>query len=493
MSHAWLRFVVTVIVTSFLSVASARCSVASPLRSADLLLLKGTVLTPQGSLENGCVLVRSGKVDYVGTGCGSSDPSVTIIDCTGSVISPGFINTHEHIEYSTVSPFDDLGERVNHRHDWRRGLRGHTERPVHVNGTRPDATAWGELRHLFSGTTSIVGGAMVPGLTRNLDFVAGLEEGIDLPVATWDIFPLDDSDGILRSRDCDYGPNATTAEQAGRLHRYMAHVGEGVDDEAANEFRCLSDPAYDTTPSPEGAGGGLSVDIVASNFALVHALGLSRADFDLVARRDAKVVWSPRSNVFLYGKTLDVTYLLDAGVTVALGTDWLPSGSATMTREAVCGYLVTQESFGKTVAPKTLWEMMTVNAAKAAGFEEYVGSLEAGKVADLVVFGGHSRGAAAAGGRGDYDDPFARVVFSVSEDIKLVMRGGKVLLAAEGLQALAEGDACESVSFGDGARSVCVEDELGRSFAELERSLGGVYPAILPAIPGGEPSCRATR
>ncbi|KAL2753548.1 hypothetical protein ACRALDRAFT_1051924 [Sodiomyces alcalophilus JCM 7366] len=483
MSHVWLNLILTVIVaSSFVRTAGARCSVEGPRHSADLLL-KGTVLTPQGSLENGCVLVRSGKVDYVGTGCGS-DPSVTVVDCTGSVISPGFINTHEHIEYSTFAPLDDIGERVDHRHDWRRGMRDNAERPVQVNGTKPDATAWGELRHLFSGTTSIIGGAMVPGLTRNLDFVAGLEDGIESPVATWDIFPLDDSEGILRSRDCDYGPNATTVEEAGKLYRYMAHVGEGVDDEAANEFRCLSDPTYDVVPSPDGAG--LSVDIVASNFALVHALGLTRADFDLVAQRGAKIVWSPRSNVFLYGKTLDVTYLLDAGITVALGTDWLPSGSATMAREAVCGYMVTQESFGRTVSPKTLWEMMTINAAKVAGFEEQVGSLEAGKVADIIVFGGRG-----AGGQ-EHDDPFARVVFSAAEDLELVMRGGKVLLAGERLGALT-GGACETVSFGDMARTICVEDELGRSFAELERSLDGVYPAILPAIPDGEPTCKATR
>ena len=82
------------------------------------------------------------------------------------------------------------------------------------------ATAWGELRHLFSGTTSIVGGPMVPGLTRNLDNVAGLEAGIGAPVATWDVFPLNDAPGILRDGDCDYGPNMTMAEEAGKLYWY---------------------------------------------------------------------------------------------------------------------------------------------------------------------------------------------------------------------------------------------------------------------------------
>ena len=239
------------------------------------------------------------------------------MECTGSsVISPGFINAHEHIEYSTVMPLADIGERCGHRHDWRRGLRGHTKREVKVNGSAVAATAWGELRHLFSGTTSIVGGAMAPGLARNLDFVAGLGQGIRSAVATWDVFPLDDSVGILRDGDCDYGVRPINSEVSGKLHRYMAHVAEGVDAEAANEFRCLSDSRFDTIPIP-GGEAGVSTDIIGPNVALIHALGLSDADFELVASRGASVVWSPRSNVFLFGKTLNVTHLLEAGVNVA--------------------------------------------------------------------------------------------------------------------------------------------------------------------------------
>lgn len=465
---------------SLFAVADASCRVTST-GTADGLLLKGTVLTSDGAVTNGRVLVQAGKIAYAGAQCGlrSEPQDITVVECTGSVISPGFINTHEHIEYSTVTPLEDIGERVDHRHDWRRGLRGNTMRPAPVNGSAVEATAWGELRHIFSGTTSIVGGAMVPGLTRNLDFVAGLEAGILSPVATWDIFPLNDARGILRNGDCDYGPNMTNTEAAAKLYRYMAHIGEGVDAEAANEFRCLSDKTYDTTP--QQGGGGLSTDIIRPNLALIHALGLSEADFDLVAEREASVVWSPRSNVFLYGKTLNVTYLLDAGITVALGTDWLPSGSATMTREAVCGFSATQTSYGTTLDTKTIWEMMTINAAKVAGFEQHVGSLGVGKVADMAIFGGRGQ-----------DDPFAQAVFSDPVDIELVLRGGKVLLADERLDGLAKG-LCEPAAFGNVTKTVCVEEELGRSLAAFEASLGGVYPAILPGVPEGEPSCEPTR
>jgi hypothetical protein len=320
---------------------------------------------------------------------------------------------------------------------------------------------------------------MVPGLTRNLDFIAGLEESLLAPRAVFDVFPLNDAKGIQRTGDCDYGPNATTQEKAGSLYRYMAHIAEGVDGAAENEFRCLSSETYDTTPLAQG--GGLSTDIIAPNLALIHALGLTEADFDLVAERGAKVVWSPRSNVFLYGKTLNVTYLLEAGITVALGTDWLPSGSATMSREAVCGVSVTKESYERTIESKVIWEMMTINAAKVAGFEDYLGSFEIGKLADIAVFGGVPE-----------QDPFAQAVFSMGEDVQLVMRGGKILLAEDSLHDVTTG-ACESLMFGNSKKTVCVEEELGISFADFESSLQGVYPAIYPGVPPGEPTCEPTR
>jgi hypothetical protein len=441
-----------------------------------LLVLKGTVLTPDGAVENGHVVVNSGRITYAGTGSASQDRAAgaTILDCTGSVISPGFINTHEHVAYSTVNPLEDLGVKVSHRHDWRVGARNNTMRETDVNGTAIDATKWGELRHLFSGTTSIVGGAMATGLVRNLDYIAGLEADLMVPAAAFAVFPLDDAIGILRNGDCDYGPFAITRTAAGQHNRYIAHIGEGVDAEAANEFRCLSSEVFDVLPLPDG--GGVSADIVAPNLALIHALGLTKANFDLIAKRGAHVVWSPRSNVALYGKTLDITYLLEAGINVALGSDWLPSGSATMSREALCALSVTQKSFGKRLDSKMIWEMMTINAARVAGFEKHLGSIEEGRLADIVVFGG---------GEGD---AYARAIYTPEENIQLVMRGGKLLLAGEGLEDLAT-DACEQVLFGQVLKTICVVDELGTTYEEFELSLGGVYPAILPGTPPNEPSC----
>lgn len=205
-------------VLALATIVKAACHISSLGTSSDLIL-RGDVLTPGGVLHNGQLLIQNGVIKSIGHGCSNSSSSdATIINCPGAAISPGFIvspypgdpfdvasetddcafkqNTHEHIAYSTITPFPDNGELYDHRHDWRKGLRGHTMREAEINGTAMAAVQWGELRHLLSGTTSIVGEDFAPGLTRNLDNVAGLEAGLLPPTDRYDIFPLDDIPGI---------------------------------------------------------------------------------------------------------------------------------------------------------------------------------------------------------------------------------------------------------------------------------------------------------
>ncbi|MFD2935533.1 amidohydrolase family protein [Spirosoma flavum] len=67
-----------------------------------------------------------------------------------------------------------------------------------------------------------------------------------------------------------------------------------------------------------------------ANLTLTHACGLDYSDastLDFLRDNHISIVWSPVSNLLLYGDTIPVKRLLDHGINVCLGSDWAPSGS----------------------------------------------------------------------------------------------------------------------------------------------------------------------
>jgi imidazolonepropionase-like amidohydrolase len=434
--------------------------------------LRGTVLTPEGVLHAGEVYVQpNGTIGCVDCDCsaavGDADP--TIISCAEGVISPGFVNPHEHITFANNPPMMALTERFEHRHDWRTGADGHTE--VNANGgASNDEVLAAELRYVMGGATSIVGSGGADGLLRNLDQASGLE-GLARAAANSDTFPLDDASGTKRDSGCNYGSSPTTASQIADLPGYLPHIAEGIGLAASNEFTC-------TTTGGE--------NIVGPRTAIIHAVGLDAADIGYVKQAGAMVVWSPRSNISLYGDTAAVTAMDAMGVPISLGTDWIVSGSMNMLRELQCAVQLNRDQYDGYFSDRQLWQMATVNGALAAGFEDALGSLRPGLMADIAIF------------RGDEASTDHRAVLEADPSlVALVMRGGQVLYGDAALMAAGGVDAgdCETLAVCGVEKRVCVSRETGgaKTAQDLAAAIGGSYPLITCGQPQGEPTCTPTR
>jgi cysteine-rich repeat protein len=450
---------------------SGTCSVTAGDSST---LFTAVVLADDKVYVGGQVLVGdAGTITCVGCDCAGAagGASATAVVCPQGVLSPGLINAHDHISFQG-NPALGTDERYEHRHDWRKGTGGHTAINNGGNATNQQVR-WAELRQVMSGTTSIVGATYTAagnaGLLRNLDG-AGLE-GLASARVDSDTFPLGDSAGGKVTSGCGY-PKVPTANAAPTSGSYLPHIAEGIDAAALNEFRCLS------------AANG--VGILSARTGIVHGIGLTAADVRLVAQTHTSLIWSPRSNVSLYGDTAAIPLYKSQGVNLALGTDWTISGSMNLLRELKCADSLNRTRFHFALSDQDLWRAVTAGGADATGTGEVLGRVAVGKVADLAVF--RRRGA----------ELHRSVVEAESPDVVLTMRGGKVLYGDQSLVSAFDASAtCEPLEVCGVQKAVCVKGELtplpkgepADSFESLLRANGNTYPLFACGAPVNEPSC----
>jgi len=442
----------------------ALCSVTAGEGST---LLRGIVLGSNSVMMGGEVLLDSaGQITCVGCDCSAemANGQGSVVSCPYGIISPGLINSHDHISFTQNHPIPHGDERYEHRHDWRKGNNGHTKLTA-FGGASWEQKAWGELRFVLGGATSILGSGSSDGLLRNLDRD---QEGLGQEQVQYETFPLGDSSGTTRQNSCDYpnidGPSVLSGGA------YAPHIAEGIDLSARNELVCLSS---------EDSGGE---DLVGSNTAIIHAIALTAADAAMLAYDQASVIWSPRSNVDLYGNTAQVTLLANEGVNLALGTDWTPSGSINVLRELACADYLNNTHFGGWFGDWQLWEMATVGGARATAVDNATGSLEVGLAGDVAIFDGRTLPSR----------PFRAILDASPGEVHLVLRGGDVLYGDSPLvEALRPGSGCEELPGGvcGNTRMACLDGELGIGYSSLAQANSDAYDLFFCEIPEDEPSC----
>ena len=121
---------------------------------------------------------------------------------------------------------------------------------------------------------------------------------------------------------------------------------------------------------------------------LVHMTQIDQDDIRLIQDNNCHVVHCPESNLKLASGFCPVGKLIDAGINVAIGTD----GAASNNDLDLFGELKTAALLAKAVAgdaatldAHAALRMATINGAKALGWEDQTGSLEAGKSADIIA------------------------------------------------------------------------------------------------------------
>lgn len=462
--------------------AEGRCTVTA---GDTGMLITGDILTPGEVFRGGQVLVGTdGLIACVGCDCTATAgaSTATQVVCPDSVVSPGLINAHDHVGFAQQPPpATTSDERFEHRNDWRRGLEGHTQLGSPGGMSSIPEMLRLEVRQLMSGTTSIFGSGGPAGVLRNLDD----RNADELPSdgATYQTFPLGDSGNgnQKRTEGCDYPgcSGSSCFNNAGM--QFVPHVAEGIDEAARNELRCLSMGA---------------LDVVEPLSAFIHGVGALPSDIAELAASDVELIWSPRTNITLYGDTARVTEYARLGVTIGLGTDWLQSGSMNMVRELACADYFNQAHLDGFFPDEQLWLMATRNSARALGHGDVLGVIDAGYVADLAIYDATTR------------RDHRAVLGARPDDVVLVLKAGVVQFGdAELVDTLRTG--CELIDASTAGetcttpRRVCLQGVscVARSapfvqctMALIREGSAGQYPFVFcEGEPMNEPTCLPAR
>ncbi len=481
--------------------------------SDSTLLIRGTLVLPEGLQENGQLLIIDGSIACVGCDCDlrAEATGATELACAAGVISPGLINAHDHITFSQMAPLEHGDTRWDHRNEWRRGASNGGLSATQNSHALGDA--WGELRQVMAGTTSLFGSGGEGGFLRNLDR-ASLLERINHDDATYSTFPLHaGSERLIVNDGC--GDYDLPGDNVLNTPAYVPHVAEGVSDGAHNEFQCLSGTETDGT------------DVVEPNTAFIHGIGVTAADIALFAGEAASLVWSPRTNTDLYGFTAEAQIYKTLGANIALGTDWTASGSVNMLREFACAE-EWNARWGMPFSDAEIVAMGTHWAAAALGFDDLLGSLTEGRIADVVIWDARQ------------NKGYRAILDAGVDDVALVLRGGQALNKdgqtyfrrgtplygdAAIVEALSDReldyadydpafwspgsnplpDACETITVCGKNKRVCVAEQLedrpdGSQYlntwtlAEFQQDVGSIsYDLFFCGVPTGEPTCTPLR
>ncbi|MFT5709694.1 MAG: cytosine/adenosine deaminase-related metal-dependent hydrolase [Halioglobus sp.] len=434
--------------------------------SGELIVGSTLLLVDQAMDDGGLVIHPSGKIGQVGrfSNLTRSFPDASFLDCRGeTVLSPGWVNTHEHEAFSYTFPDPNLKPIYHHREEWIFGKNGMKVLPIpNEQIYKPEnkkslaVLSWVELRHLVTGTTSLGGPGAVQGLVKNINRSANPPKNNRYPLAAdLEIFPFS-MDSIEFFSDACLGDKKSVFPlkiDSQTDLAYAPHLGEGRRDNCTAQSELETYIDYVSQHQESGR-----------RFSAVHAVAGRPDQLKRFADFDISLVWSPRSNLALYGETIDLAASQRYNVRMALGTDWSSSGSFNMLEEFECARTVIR-SQEIDLSAYQLWLMATHNAAYAVGLENIVGAIKPGLAADLILIN-----------KSKDQSPYQAAVNANIDDVRIVWVDGTPLIASKSIvKVLKPNPVCVDLPMKH--KTLCVDfNILGVSWEDMNKLTTNAVP-----------------
>jgi 5-methylthioadenosine/S-adenosylhomocysteine deaminase len=157
-----------------------------------------------------------------------------------------------------------------------------------------------------------------------------------------------------------------------------------------------------------------------------HGVWVTDDDIAILKRRGVGVSHNPESNMKLASGTAPVTKYIKEGVALGLGTDGAASNNDLDMFEAMrqASFLAKHATHDPTAVPaQQALDLATIGGARALGMDRLIGSIEAGKRADLIVV------SMSAARQTPLYDPVSHIVYTTrGDDVRTTIVNGAVLM-----------------------------------------------------------------
>ncbi|HWT14077.1 MAG TPA: amidohydrolase family protein [Allosphingosinicella sp.] len=364
------------------------------------LLIRGDAVTPDGIARDRYIVVRDGRIAEISRRRPARTEGLKLLETRrGDLIFPGLINLHTHSTYNPLPLWRSPDAPFDNRHEWRnnagykKAVSGVSRSLSALPGMERTISVFGELQAVAGGTAVLqedkdlesersLGGLLLCRDTASADDLGLPAESAIMSVV--DFFkPRDRTSGPPEPQRSIAAYAARRA--AGTLAATIVHLAEGRSgfgsDRGVDAYSRAEFEAFMALPEMADAAA-----VRQSPLALVHGCGIDPRDprhLDFLLERDISIVWSPVSNLLLYGDTIDVESLIGAGINVALGSDWAPSGSKHVWDEAKFARAYF-DALGAPVPTELIFRMVTANAARCLG-APHLGRIAEGGLADFFI------------------------------------------------------------------------------------------------------------
>jgi cytosine/adenosine deaminase-related metal-dependent hydrolase len=340
---------------------------------------------------------------------------------TGGTVYPGLMDLHNHIAYNTLP----LWASPTRTQPWERRDQWPGDASYKPDVSLP-ANAWCriageavlkyvETKAVIGGTTAIQGSAKVPHydgwLVRNIEKETFRTGAVSVRQS---VRMLASDADFVKYRD------AMTNDH----DSFIYHLSEGTAASLTKEFTALQ-----------------THHCLDRRLIAIHCTALGEVEFGSWSP-ESTVVWSPFSNLWLYGATTAVDKARHAGQRVCLGTDWSPSGSKNLLGELKVADICNRRLMDGAFSDEELCRMATSNPADALAWDDRLGRLREGLHGDVLVTTTRE------------DDPWRNLITAIERDVLFVAINGYPFYGTVELMRAARAEHAEPIRVGRRRRAI---------------------------------------